>query len=125
MGTSEKRKILVVEDEDLMRDILIEELAELNCIIESSPNGTDAWDRIQKGKYDFVISDVRMPGMSGKDLLKKISKMSGARPKVLLVSGYLDVSEAEALEMTAVAMLPKPYDLQEVLGYVRKELTLQ
>ena len=109
-------KILVVDDEDALRDILVDEFECEGAEADSAENGEAALERIRINSYDFVITDVRMPVMDGVEMLKAVvSELGETRPQIILLSGYTDVSQQEAIELGALDLMEKPWDMDELL----------
>ncbi|MAF92161.1 MAG: response regulator [Bdellovibrionota bacterium] len=116
-------KILVVDDEDALRDILVDEFECEGAEAESAEHGKDAIEKLQEAKFDFVITDVRMPVMDGVELLKLIvQKFGEQRPKVILLSGYTDVSQLEAIEFGAIDLLEKPWDMDHLIERIKENI---
>ena len=83
-------------------------------------NVGQAFQLVKDEEIDFVVSDIRMPGESGLDLLKKIKDYNPISPQVILVTGYSDVKEAEAKAAGAVAMIRKPVMLEDLFETVER-----
>src|ERR1019366_7205095 len=83
-------------------------------------SGERAIELLPAGKFDMMISDVRMPGLSGLETLRRVRQQSAALP-VLLVTAYADIREAVvAMRDGALNYLAKPIDLDELLATVRQ-----
>jgi YesN/AraC family two-component response regulator len=102
-------KILIVDDEE---DVL-ERLAKLvarrfKCEVEQASNGTIALEKLKKEKFDVMMLDIKMPGLSGIDVIREAAKFT-PETKILAISGYdsQEVAE-EALKAGAVDFLHKP-----------------
>lgn len=113
------KKILVVDDEKDIVDILATELRALGAIPIIAHNVAGALKCIESNDIALVISDIRMPGSSGVELLDSIRKVRVDLP-VILVTGFADLSVAEALARGAEAMLQKPFELDALFGLVEK-----
>jgi two-component system response regulator PilR (NtrC family) len=118
-------RILVVEDEKSMRDLLAMMLRKEGFVVETADSGREARDRIETGREgapDLVISDISMPGMSGLELLRYVRKGS-AETAVILMTAYGSKETAiEALNEGALYYVEKPFDLDEVKAVVRKTM---
>lgn len=111
--------ILVVEDNDSLREVLFEFMVRTGQKVFTASNGKEALYVINSQKIDIVLSDIRMPIMDGVELLDAIKAKDGHQPKVLLATGYAQISEAEAIKKGAVALLNKPYSfvlLQKIIS---------
>ena len=108
--------ILVVDDDDGVREILAETLEELGYRVLRASSGEEALDRLDgRDDPDMVISDVRMPGMSGLELAECIRER-GLCTKLLLISGYF---LPQALNER---FLRKPFHMHELQSAVQAEL---
>ncbi len=109
------RHILIVDDEAAIRDILEEEFATLGAHVHSVGSVKLALELLAHRPVDLVISDIRMPEADGLDLLREVRSRPHA-PPVVLITGFADISLAEAHHRGAEAVLNKPFDLDEVCG---------
>lgn len=113
-------KILVAEDEEMTLNNIVDTLQEEGYKIVSSRNGTDALQMIEKDHFDVLITDIKMPGMSGMDLLEKI-RVHHPEIEVIIITGFGSISSAvEAIKKGAVDYITKPFDLDELLLKVNK-----
>ncbi len=103
------KTVLLVDDEEIICDIIASDLQEDGYKIQTAHNGHDAWKRFQEQKYDLVITDVRMPNGDGVELLDRIRKIDQHVPIVLFMTGYKDISDEEAIQRGATAILQKPF----------------
>ena len=119
--TSETPRILIVDDEDEIRQILLELLsAQFNC--EGSSTAEEALDRLGKSQFELVISDITMPGMSGLDMIPHVKGVS-PDTVVVMISGMQTVESAiGALRLGAFDYLMKPFDLRQVEAVVKRAL---
>jgi CheY-like chemotaxis protein len=120
--TNFPRRILVVDDEPLIRQLHKEVLSEFGFIVELAENGAAAWDALQLHHYDLMITDNEMPQMTGVELLEKLHAARIALP-VILVSGTMPSEELKHPELMCVeATLQKPYAIADLLKTVNKVL---
>ena len=113
-------KILVAEDEEITLNNIVDTLQEEGYKVVSSRNGADALQMIEKDHFDVLITDIKMPGMSGIELLDKVI---GHHPEteVIIITGFGSISSAvEAMKKGAVDYITKPFDLDELLLKVGK-----
>jgi len=116
------RSILVVDDEIRYRELYARVLRHAGFAVHEAGNAAEALQYMDTSAPDMIVSDVRMPGESGLDLLRRVRE---ARPELpfLLVTAFADVREAvDALKLGAVDYLAKPVDLDELLAAVRDTL---
>ncbi|SMF49143.1 response regulator [Pseudobacteriovorax antillogorgiicola] len=83
-------------------------------------NVKQAMSVIESEDIDFVVSDIRMPGESGVDLLRKIKARDPEKPRVILVTGYADLTVEEGKKAGAEAMIRKPVKLEELFDTVER-----
>ena len=114
--------ILVVDDEAEIRKILSGILEKEGFSVISVPDGQKAMEKICFDTPDVVLLDVRMPGLNGMEVLKKIKALDDNLP-VVLVTAYADTHQAvEAMKEGAYDYLAKPFDNNEVVWITRRAL---
>jgi DNA-binding NtrC family response regulator len=116
------RTVLIVDDEIRYRELYARVLRDAGFAVLEAGSAAEALLVLEKTAPDMIVSDVRMPGESGLDLLRRAR---GEKPELpfLLVTAYADVREAvDALKLGAVDYLAKPVDLDELLSAVRDTL---
>ena len=117
-----KRNILVVDDEQYIREGLCQALELDGYKGLSAPDGLSAWNIINKQSVDMVITDLRMPSMGGEDLLKKIYTTYPTIPVVVL-TGHGTIEDAvKAMQNGAVDFLTKPVDLGHLSVLIKRSL---
>lgn len=113
-------KVLVVDDEPRLRKALSLQLQAAGYDADSAEDGKVALERLQSGLYDCVISDLRMPNLSGEQLLAELQKINPSLP-VIFVTAHGTVQVAvKAMQEGAVDFLEKPYNQEDILKAVRK-----
>jgi len=111
-------RILIVEDEDIIRTSLRKLLERKGYEVSESPAIQDATARFTLGDFDLIISDLRLPGAPGSDLIK----LAGDVP-VLIMTSYASLRSAvDTMRMGAVDYIPKPFDHDEMLAAVARIL---
>lgn len=107
--------ILIVDDEAFLRELL-RDLFELEgARVTEASSGEHAWEELLKATYDIVLSDVRMPGGNGVELIKNIQSRLSYYPKCFLCSGFNDVNEAELKSLGVLKVFPKPFNMDEIV----------
>lgn len=120
MAVEVKFHLLIVDDEENMRHMLGALLDPHGYHIDYAENGTIALDKLEKGAFDFVLCDVRMPDMDGMTLLDRAEHLL-ANTTVIMMSAYgtLDMA-VEAMKRGAYDFISKPFKTDEVLLALRK-----
>ena len=115
-GTS----ILVVEDEEGVRTILKDILEDGGYKVEVAPNGKKGIKLFQEKKFNLVLTDLGMPGMSGWQVAEEIKKMNG-KTKVALVTGWeVDLNNNELKKCGVDLVINKPFQMNQILGSVKE-----
>ena len=108
-------KILVVDDEEVVRISHLRLLTKADCNVEAVWNGADALLEMERNSFDVVLLDLRMPGMDGMSVLKMI-KQKWPESEVVIITGYPSVETAkEAIRLGAYDYLAKPVDPDQVI----------
>src|SRR5215471_2041929 len=116
----ETPRILIVDDDSGQRSLLNSFLRGQGFETTAVNSGERALETLRSGKFDMMISDVRMPGLSGLETLRLARKEHATLP-VLLITAFTDVRDAvAAMRDGAVNYLAKPIDLDELLASVQK-----
>jgi two-component system cell cycle sensor histidine kinase/response regulator CckA len=119
--TGRGETVLLVEDADALRDLTRRILVEAGYSVLEARNGVQAVRILaRQGPVDLLLSDIVMPGMSGRDLALRMREKDPEIP-IVFMSGYTD----DALlggDFTTTRLLPKPFDAEQLLRAVRDEL---
>jgi CheY-like chemotaxis protein len=101
---------LVVDDEDFVRSLIVDVLANLGHQVEAASNGTEALRRCEQMRYDLIVSDLRMPKMDGAALYQALrDKYGSAMPRMIFVTGQAhSLDYAGFLGIAGVPVLAKP-----------------
>jgi len=114
-----KYKLWVVDDEESIRTICRSALED-NFIIETFPNGSEALLALNSDKPDLIITDIKMPGISGLELLQKVSERYPELPTIVITAHY-DIDNAlSAYKGGAFEYLPKPFDVDTIKALAMK-----
>ena len=105
-----KERILVVDDEDVLRNLAKEVLSEEGYKVTLAGSGEQALEFLKDELFDLVIADFKMPGMNGMELLKKIKEQNEEIQVILLTSHLSPMTALSSLEARAFWYLTKPLD---------------
>lgn len=121
--TDVKTNVLVVDDDELIRDVVVATLHDYGVDADSVATGAAALDRLEKGGVDLVLSDVRMPDMDGVALVKAIHARNPKMP-ILLMTGFEDVMVSlNATEIGASGIITKPCAGDVLVDQIRETMS--
>ena len=113
-------KILVAEDEDITLKHLLNALQKQGYLAVGTQNGADALQKIESDHFDLLIADIKMPGMTGIELLEKIRDRQ-IDAEVIIITGFGSIgSVVDAMKKGAYDYVTKPFNLDELLMKVGK-----
>ena len=116
MVAEQKKPILVVDDEEIIRDFLSEVLEDYEVTVAS--DGDEAIDKLKQNHYDLVITDLRMPRVSGEEVVRAAQSID-PNLKVIVISGYSSLyTVSQSVANGACAFLSKPFSINELLQTV-------
>ena len=113
--------ILVVDDDDGIRDLVKKYLNENNFLITTAKSAEDAGEKVKIIKFDLIILDIMMPGQTGLEFLSKNKKKINT-PVILLTAKGESKERIEGLEVGADDYLPKPFEPKELILRIRNIL---
>jgi len=117
-----KGRILIIDDEPQILKILSRLLSKVNCEISTAGTGEQALELIGPENFDLMILDLRLPGLSGIEVLKEIKRKSPAS-SVVVITAYGSVENAiQAMKLGADDFLQKPFDTTQLEMIVRRAL---
>lgn len=115
-------KILIVDDEPRLRKALSLQLQSAGYDVETAEDGKAALELIEQSSFDCVISDLRMPNLSGEELLQQVQKTNPALAVILLTAhGTVEVA-VKAMQEGAVDFIQKPYSTEDIMKAVRRAI---
>jgi DNA-binding NtrC family response regulator len=119
------KRILIVDDDESIRSLLVDFFRSLNYDVLVSPDGTDALRNLRRYEVDCIISDLVMPDMDGIELLKKVRAENSQIPFVI-ITGYPTFDTAiEAIKQGAQDYIAKPFQLDDVRFKVERILHIK
>lgn len=115
-------RVLIVDDEPVVCDLLHEGLSERGYLCTAVLNGNDALAKLAKEDFDVVLLDIRLPGMSGMDVLREIW-LNHSNTAAIMITAIKDVDTAvEAMKLGASDYIVKPFDLDRVEASIHTTL---
>lgn len=115
--------ILIVDDEEVMRDFLQDVLDSFN--VEIACDGEEAISMLEEKEYDLIITDMKMPGKSGEDVVH-FAKEKYPDSKIIIISGYSTLySVSNTLRYGVNAFLSKPFTIKQIRTEVAKSLNAE
>lgn len=125
MTDLKKFTLLIVDDEEALRNSIIFDFKRKGFTILSASNGTEAFELVKNNNIHLVISDIRMPCGDGISLLEKIREYNPDIPTVIFITGFTDSTEEECLAKGALKVFSKPYDRKALMNLVLETLGLR
>ena len=120
-----KESILVVEDEDIMRESLVDWFSSEDHQVDAASDGDDALKDFDLKDYDVMIVDLKLPGRDGLSVLSEV-RVKNPKVKVIIVTAYPSVDTAvEAMRRGAVDYLAKPFELERLGVSIRRDRDIQ
>lgn len=117
-----RTRVLVVDDEASIRDLLQKTLALAEYDVDTAADGGTALGLLRDSEYDLLVADLKMPGMDGLTLIRQARRLRSDLP-VVIVTGFSSESSAiEALNLGVASYLLKPFGVPDVLSAASKAL---
>ena len=120
----DRPRVLVVDDEASIRELLSKTLALAEYDVDTSPDGPAALDRLRAASdpYDLLIADLKMPGMDGLTLIRQVRRISAELPIIIITGFSTESSAIEAVNLGVAGYLTKPFRVPQVLAAAAKAL---
>ena len=107
-------RILVADDHDSLRRGIVRALTDAHHDVDEAPNGNVAIEKLHEGQYDVVLSDLKMGGSDGIDVLKTAKALHPTTAVILMTAFGTRELRDEALQCGAAAVLDKPFDIEDL-----------
>jgi len=118
----EKKKVLVIDDEQIVLDSVSQILIDENYEVDASLSGREGLDWAIERPYDIVLTDIRMPDIGGMRVLRDIKRVKSSLP-VLIITGYATTKSAvQAMKLGAADYIEKPFEPEQLLESVARAL---
>lgn len=118
-------KILVAEDEEIMRVTVVDHLRSQGWQVDEADNGNQALELAKKNRYELLLSDIRMPGLNGEALLEEV-KSSAPYTEVIMMTAHSSTDTAvSCLKKGAADYIQKPFDLDDLSFRINRIVDMQ
>jgi len=118
----EGRRILVVDDEAGLREILTEEFVYHGAVVTGVDGGDVAFELLRRETFDAVITDVIMKDGDGPSLIKRLDELPGPRPKLFLCTGFSHLSREQVRDLNVAAVFEKPFERDHLIETMQRAL---
>ena len=115
-------RVLVVDDEASIRDLLAKTLALAEYDVDVAPDGRAALERMRLYPYDLLIADLKMPGMDGLSVIREAKRYKADLPVIIITGFSTESSAIEAVNLGVAGYLTKPFRVPQVLAAAAKAL---
>jgi excisionase family DNA binding protein len=115
-------RVLVVDDESTIRDLLAKTLALAEYDVDLAPDGRAALDRLRVIPYDLLITDLKMPGVDGLSVIREARRLKADIPVIIITGFSTEASAIEAVNLGVSGYLTKPFRVPRVLAAAAKAL---
>ena len=121
-ASTTRPRILVVDDEASIRDLLSKTLALADYDVDVAPDGREAVERLRMLAYDLLITDLKMPGMDGLGVIREARRLKADLPVIIITGFSTEASAIEAANLGVAGYLTKPFRVPRVLAVAAKAL---
>lgn len=121
-SSASRPRVLVVDDEASIRDLLAKTLALAEYDVDLAPDGRTALERLRIIPYDLLITDLKMPGVDGLAVIREARRMKADMPVIIITGFSTEASAIEAVNLGVSGYLTKPFRVPRVLAAAAKAL---
>lgn len=121
-GREGRSRVLVVDDESSIRELLQKTLALAEYEVDTAPDGRAAIERLRLGNYDLLIADLKMPGMDGLTLIREAKRLKADLPVIIITGFSTESSAIDAVNLGVAGYLTKPFRVPQVLAAAARAL---
>lgn len=118
------KKVLLVEDEESVRDLVRAYFMDEDFLLELAADGTEAMERLASADQDLVILDMMLPGVSGMEILQELERRGNSPPIIVMTGKFTDEKSRKKITShpNVAAFLQKPVLHDQLMGLVHKLL---
>lgn len=117
-----KARILVVEDEETVRNVLIRSLAQVPHEVTTAENGEEGIELFKSQRFDMVLTDLGMPGLSGWEVCRRIKEISPGTPVGMITGWGMELDQEKVKEVGFDFLISKPFDFHQLLKTVNETI---
>ncbi len=121
-ATSRHPRVLVVDDEASIRDLLTSALTLAEYDVEAVPDGRTAIARLRAVTYDLLVTDLRLPGIDGLALIREARRLAPTLPVIIITAYSTEASAIDAINLGVQGYLTKPFRIAKILSTAAKAL---
>lgn len=122
MNEKKKKNILIIDDDEIMRSLLMDLLSRKAYGLTAVENGMDGLKLLKSETYDLIITDISMPFVSGLGVIDTVKKTHPHTP-VIAITGFGEEAMAAAKEKAADMVIGKPFMPSVIIGHIEKLLS--
>ena len=111
----ERPRVLVVDDEASIRDLLTQTLTLADYVVDAAPDGAEAVDRMKTQAYNLLVADLRMPGLDGLSVINEARRMNAGLPVIMITGFSTETTAIDAANIGVSGYLTKPFKVPKVL----------
>jgi excisionase family DNA binding protein len=115
-------RILVVDDESSIRDLLAKTLSLAEYDVDTAPDGRSALERLRLYPYDLLIADLKMPGIDGLAVIREAKRLNANLPVIIITGFSTENAAIEAVNLGVAGYLTKPFRVPQVLAAAAKAI---
>ena len=117
------QRILVADDDPVIRRLISDVLINNGFTVNTASNGEQAWEALQYDNYDLLVTDYEMPHLTGIELIERIRKVGMSLPVILVSGSFSAESVRDYPQLQIAAVLPKPFRKLEFLDTIKNALS--
>ena len=121
----EKTRVLIIDDERMLREMMCIMLASNGCTVTACKDGKEGIQHFRSGNYDVILTDLKMPEMSGFEVAEAVRGLDPNVPIALVTGGAADISGMEVKRFGIDMMLAKPFTLKQLTNLVANAMELR